>query len=90
LKGAEEMLGGSDTPISAEEAARLSRPAPPQPPAKKGAGGTSTKGDQPPTVIAAPPPAGGDADIGAPLRPGIGAPGQPKVRIIPPAPPKNP
>ncbi len=88
LKGAEDMLGGSDAPISADEAARMSRPAAPTAP-KKAPAATPPKG--PPAPVAAAPPTADPstakpASPGAPPPPGgVGPDGQRKIRIITPA-----
>ena len=86
LKGAEDMLGGPDTPISAEEAARLSRPAAPTDP-KKPRGAAGPKGQPAPLA------SGGTAL--APTSPDASKPGpapdpQRKVRIIVPQPSQQP
>jgi hypothetical protein len=102
LKGAEDMLDGPDTPLSADEAARLSRPATPDP--KKPAGAASAAKGQPAPAPTAPAPAApapgapsptAPAPIAGadPTKPAVGPPpqgvapdGQRKVRIIAPAP----
>jgi len=90
LRGAEEMLGGRDAPISAEEAARLSRPSAPSDPKKPAAPAQKqpTAAPTPDTVFGRSP--ARLAVPGAPLRQGLGADGSRKVRIIAPAPATSP
>jgi Protein of unknown function (DUF2865) len=93
LKGAEDMLGGSDTVVNADKAAEMSRP-PAAPDLKKGAG--AMKG-QPSIVGPAPPPdarlsGNGKAPAGQNAASGqaVGPDGTRNVRIIAPPPPTQP
>ena len=97
LKGAEDMLGGSDAIVSADQAAQMSRPSA-TPVSKKAVGATGAGKGQPPLVIAGPRPEARDpgntpakpSDPDGVLRQSVGPDGSPKVRIITPGPPTRP
>jgi hypothetical protein len=93
LKPAEDMLGGSDTPVDADKAAQMSRPSPSPDPKK---GPSTAKGQAPASSAASLPPVTvtGNAPL-PPAQPGASrpplAPSAPRnVRIIPPPPPPQP
>jgi hypothetical protein len=85
LKPAEDMLGGSDTVIDADKAAKMSRP-PGPPDAKKPV--TTRAGTAPATGASAPPAVAAGGNGGAPAGQASPSPGEPprKVRIILPPP----
>jgi hypothetical protein len=91
LKGAEDMLGGSDAAVSADQAAQMSRPSTPPNP-KKPKGATGAGKSEPPVVIVAPPPEASESGNGpakpaapdAALRQTVGPDGSRNVRVIAP------